>query len=37
MAMLRVMPNAAQAEAGADEESEETEPDAATASARVPG
>jgi glycosyltransferase 2 family protein len=37
MAMLRVMPNAAQAEAGGDDDSEETEPDAATASARVSG
>jgi len=35
MAMLRVMPNAAQAEAG-DDDSEETEPDAASASAPRP-
>jgi len=37
MAMLRVMPNAAQAEAGGDDETEKTEADAGAESARVPG
>ena len=37
MAMLRVMPNAAQAEAGRSDENEESETDAGAESARVPG
>ena len=37
MAMLRVMPNAAQAEAGGDADSEESEIDVGPESARVPG
>ena len=37
MAMLRVMPNAAQAEAGGDDDKLETEADDSTESARVPG
>ena len=37
MAMLRVMPNAAQAEAGRSDEDEESEADAGAESARVPG
>ena len=37
MAMLRVMPNAAQAEAGREEEDEGVESDAGAESARVPG
>jgi uncharacterized protein (TIRG00374 family) len=37
MAMLRVMPNARQADAGGDDEVEKSEADADAASARVPG
>ena len=37
MAMLRVMPNAAQAEGGSVDDSEESEADAGAESARVPG